>query len=122
MNFNQLVLEALGKRIGKHTYEVLGITDVEKDRKGKILVTFYELRIDGQIIELSDSHEPGKYKTLGDYYFVGPGAHKFIDKYSSKEYDEILNGAKKAVEAWKLIQRMKDQDLGEFDSFVNTIF
>ena len=99
MKYNQLVNSILNE--SKHTYENIRISDIEKNRKGNVFVTFYKMKIDGRWVELSDSHEPGKYKALGDYYFVGSGADYFIDNYSDEDYKEILDGAKKAVEAWK---------------------
>jgi hypothetical protein len=105
----------------KHTYKVIRISDVNKSRKGVIYDTFYLLNIDGIDVELSDSHQPGTYKTLGDYYFVGDGARYFIDKYSDEEYDEILHGAKKAVEVWKLAQSLTPKTQQTFNDLINEL-
>jgi hypothetical protein len=119
MNFNTLIESILNE--SKHTYRVVCISDVNKSKKGVIYDTFYLLDIDGEKVELSDSHQPGKYQTLGDYYFVGDGARALIDKYSDEEYDEILEGAKKAVEAWKLKQKLTPNTKETFGGLIDEL-
>jgi hypothetical protein len=119
MNFNTLIESILNE--SKHTYRVVCISDVDKSRKGVIYHTFYLLDIDGEKVELSDSHQPGKYQTLGDYYFVGDGARALIDKYSDEEYNEILEGAKKAVEAWKLKQKLTPNTKETFNDLIDEL-
>ena len=119
MNFNTLVESILNE--SKHSIEVLGISDIEKNKKGKILVTFYDMKVDGLEVEFSDSHEPGRYRLLGDYYFVGPEARIMIDKYSDKEYDEIKKEAKKAVEVWKLKQKLSSSTKETFGDLIDEL-
>jgi predicted small secreted protein len=119
MNFNNLIESILNE--SKHTYTDIRISNVEKNRKGKVFVTFYKMKIDGHWVELSDSHEPGKYETLGDYYFVGSGAVYFINNYSNEEYEEILDGAKKAVEIWKFKQKLTPETRNTFNDLIDII-